>query len=49
MHEDDALEAEYELGVREAQAFIDRHPHGFPAQTMAQYGKPGWSEVNRAG
>ena len=30
----------YDEGVGEAQAFIDRHPHGYPAMTMEQYGKP---------
>jgi hypothetical protein len=35
---DRIVEDEYERGVAEAQAFIDRHPHGFPGMTMAQYG-----------
>lgn len=33
----------YEEGVSEAQAFIDRHPHGFPAMTMQQY-EVEWSD-----
>ena len=28
----------YEGGVGDPQSFIDRHPHGFPAMTMQQYG-----------
>jgi hypothetical protein len=38
-----ALEAAYHNGVRAAQDFIDRHPHGWPAVVMSQDRKPTWS------
>jgi hypothetical protein len=30
------LDDAYDEGVREAQAFIDRHPNGYPAMVMGQ-------------
>jgi hypothetical protein len=38
-----ALDAAYDRGVRAAEDFIDRHPHGWPDVVMSQDRKPTWS------
>lgn len=45
-----ALDAAYANGVRAAEGFIDRHPHGWPAVVMSQDRKPTWSgnEIDRS-
>jgi hypothetical protein len=44
-----ALDDAYDRGVANAQSFIDRHPHGWPAVVMSQDRKPTWpaNEVDR--